>query len=155
MSEKGEAGGFLDADGAGANVLVGQRGSGDFRRALIFLPDADFEREMELFAEAAFFEGGDHKDGVADARDDEAHKALAESPTDSGEVVERSAGGEEERVVFCSLGWRAAGRGRRIGHAVLCVFDALMKFVGSKGVTAVTERIQRGGGWPKRLYAGG
>src|SRR5216683_8047063 len=104
-----------------------------------------------LFAGAAFFEGGDHKDGVADARDDEAYEAFAEAPTDSGEVVERSAGGEEERVVFCGLRRRAAGRGRRIGHEVLCVFDALMKFVGSDGVNAVAEWLEGG----KREREGG
>ncbi len=35
------------------------------------------------------------------------------------------------------------------------MFDALKEFVGSNGVNAVTERLQRGEGWPKRLYAGG
>src|SRR5258708_4615930 len=144
MIEKGEASGFFDADAAGANVLVGQRGGGDFRGALIFLPDADFEREMELFAEAAFFEVGNHKDGVADARDDEAYEAFADAPTDSREVVERSARGEEKRVVFCGLRWRAARSGRRISHEVLCGFDALTKFVGSNGGNAVRGRFQGG-----------
>jgi hypothetical protein len=111
---------------------------------LIFLPDADFDREMELFAEAAFFEGGNHKDGVADARDDEAYEAFAEAPTDSGEVVERSARGEEKRVVFGSLRWRTAGSGRCIGHEALRVLDALSKFVGSNGVNAVAERLKGG-----------
>src|SRR5258707_13821068 len=152
MIEKCEAGGLFDADAAGANVLVGQRGGGDFRGALIFLPDADFEREMELFAEAAFFEGGDHKDGVADAREDEAYEAFAEAPTDSREVVERSAGGEEERVVFSSLQWRAAGSGRRIRHEHLHVCDALMKFVGSNGVNAVAEWLKgRQSRWQNNL----
>ena len=103
MIEKGETGGFFDADAAAANILVGQRGGGDLRGALIFLPDPNFEGEMELFAEAAFFEGGNHKDRVAGARNDEAHEAFAEAPADSREVVERSAGGEEKRVVFGSL----------------------------------------------------
>src|SRR5260370_27913860 len=124
MVEERGGGGFLDADAAGAIVLGGERGSGGFRRDWIFLPDADFEREMELFAEAAFCEGRDHKDGVADARDDEAYEAFAEAPTDSRKVLERSAGGEEKRVVFCRLRGRSARGGRRISHYVLRAVDA-------------------------------
>src|SRR4029077_9832909 len=105
---KCEAGGFFDTDAAGANVLVGQRGGSDFRGALIFLPDANFDREVELFAEAAFFKGGNHENGLARARNDEAYEAFAQTPANPREVVERSAGGEEKRVVVGSLRGRAA-----------------------------------------------
>ncbi len=109
---------------------------------------------MELFAEAAFFEGGNHKDRAASARDDEAHEALAETPADAREVAERCARGKEKRVVFCSLRGRAAGSGRRISHEALRVFDALTKFVGSDGVNAVTERLQgRESRWQSNLVS--
>jgi hypothetical protein len=110
------------------------------------LPHADFEREMELFAEAAFFKGGNHEDRVASARDDEAYEALAEAPANAREVVERCARGKEKRVVFGSLRGRAAGSGRRISHEALRVFDALTKFVGSDGVNAVAQRLEGGEG---------
>src|SRR4029077_216015 len=144
MIEKCKADALFDADAASANVLVGQRRGCDFRGALIFLPDADFDREMEFFAEAPFFEGGNHKNGMAHARNDEAYEAFAETPADPREVVERSAGCDEKGVVFCSLRWRAAGSGRRIAHAALRVLDALTKFVGGDGMNAVGERLEDG-----------
>src|SRR4029077_12783086 len=96
----------------------------------------------ELFAEAAFFKGGNHENGLARARNDEAYEAFAQTPANPREVVERSAGGEEKRVVVGSLRGRAAGSGRRISHEALRVFDALTKFVGSDGVNAAAERLQ-------------
>src|ERR1700682_3194978 len=103
MIEKGEAGGLLDADASGANILVCQRFGGDFRRALVFLPNADVDWQMEFFAKPSFFKARDHKTGTAHARDDKTHEALAKPPANPCEVVKRSAGREEERVVFCGL----------------------------------------------------
>jgi len=36
-----KAGGFFDPNAPGANVLIGQRGSRDFRGALILLPKCE------------------------------------------------------------------------------------------------------------------
>src|ERR1700738_4920936 len=46
MIEESEASGFFHADAARANTLIGKRGSGNLRWALIFLPDSDFEWKM-------------------------------------------------------------------------------------------------------------
>src|SRR5258708_2266955 len=103
MIEKSEPRGFVDANAPGANVLVRKGGGGDLGGTLIFLPNADFEREMEFFAEATFLEGGNHENGMANAGNDEANEAFAKAPADPREVVQRSARGEEERVIFCCL----------------------------------------------------
>src|SRR5258708_24999105 len=108
MIEKCEPASFFDADAPGANVLVRKRGSGDLGGTLIFLPDADLNREMELFAEAAFFKGGNHENGMANARDHKAHEPFAKPPANSREVVKGSARGKEKRVVFCRLCRRPA-----------------------------------------------
>src|SRR5260370_39132561 len=50
MIEKCEAGGFFDADAAGAKALVGERRSRDFPGALLFLADANVQRQMKVFA---------------------------------------------------------------------------------------------------------
>jgi hypothetical protein len=113
---------------------------------LIFLPDADLNREMELFAEAAFFKGGNHENGMANARDHKAHEPFAKPPANPREVVKRSARGKEKRVVFCRLRGRAARRRRRVGHKALRVLNALAKFIGSDGMNAVGERLERGKG---------
>ena len=90
------------------------------------------------FAHAAFFEGGRDENGLAGARYDESEEALAKSPANAGEVVERGAGAEEDGVEF----------GIELGHPFLRMEQAAVKFVGSDGVDAVAERFQHGeGGW--------
>jgi hypothetical protein len=110
----------------------------------MLLPDADFNREMEFFAEAAFFEGGNNENRLAHARDHEAHEPFAKPPAYPREVVERSARSKEERVVSCSLRRRPARRGRCVGHKALRVLNALTKFGGRDGVNSVGERLERG-----------
>jgi len=63
MIEKCEAGGFFDPNAPGANVLIGQRGSRDFRGALIFLPNADFDRQVELLAQRPSSNAGTTRTG--------------------------------------------------------------------------------------------
>lgn len=62
---------FLDADAAGAEVVIGETSGDELAWAFVFLPDADFDWEAELFAGAALFEGGRDKDGLAGARKDQ------------------------------------------------------------------------------------
>src|SRR5579863_10478474 len=118
MIEKSEPSGFFDANAARANALIGKRGGSNFRRALIFLPDADFERKTKLLAKAAFFKARHDEDRSSRAGNDQAHQPLAKSPTYAGEVVQRSAGSEEQRVIL---------RGR-VRHQTLCALNALAEF---------------------------
>src|SRR5882762_11560309 len=150
MIEKCEAGGFFDPNAPGANVLIGQRGSRDFRRALIFLPNADFDRQVKLLAQPSLLKRWNHKDRMAAARDDQANQPLAESPSNSSEVVERCARGKEKRVVFSRLRGRTAGRERRSGHKLLRPFNALPKFIRSNGVNAFPKWLKPGKSGRKR-----
>src|SRR5712671_7904221 len=68
---------------------------------------------------------------MAAARYDQPHQPLAESPSNSSEVVERCARRKEKRVVFSRLRGRTAGRERRSGHKLLRPFNALPKFIRS------------------------
>src|SRR5258706_12803216 len=77
MVRKREAGGFLDSDAAGANVLIYQSLGGDFRGGLVLLPNADFGGEMQFFAEAALFKSWHDPDRMARAMQHQAHKATA------------------------------------------------------------------------------
>src|SRR5258708_9595553 len=103
MIEKCEPASFFDADAPGANVLVRKRGSGDLGGTLIFLPDADLNREMELFAEAAFFKGGNHENGMANARDHKAHEPLPNPPPNPREDVKGTARGRPKRGRLSTL----------------------------------------------------
>src|SRR6202022_2579789 len=47
---------FLNANPARAYALFGQRSGGYFGRALIFLPNANFNREAQLLSQPAFLE---------------------------------------------------------------------------------------------------
>src|SRR6267154_4010714 len=144
MIEKCEAGGFFDPNAPGANVLIGQRGSRDFRGALIFLPTANFDRQVELLAQPSLLKRWNHKDRMAAARDDQANQPLAESPTNSSEVVERCARRKEKRVVLSRLRGRTAGRKRRSGHKLLRPLNTLPKFVWSYRTNAFPQRLKPG-----------
>ena len=87
----------------GAEAAIGQCACRKLRGALIFLPDADFGGEAELFAKAAFFKAGAHNDGLSLLWNQYAEKAFAGPPADSGEVIEGAAGGQEQSVKFCVL----------------------------------------------------
>src|SRR5258705_1354880 len=152
--EKCEAGGFFDPNEPGANVLIGQRGSRDFRGALILLPNADFDRQMQLFAQSPFLKRRNHKHRMAAARDDQAYQSLAESPSNSSEVVERCAWHKEKRVVFSRLRGRTAGRERRSGHKLLRPLNTLPKFIRSDRTNAFPKWLKPGKSGRERSVAG-
>ena len=124
---------LVDADAAGAKAAIGERSGNELGGALVFLPDADFDGKAELFAGAAFFEGGRDKDWFAGARKDEGEEAFGEPPVDASEVVEGSAGAEDKGVEF----------GIELRHPLLGVDQAPVKFFGSDGMDAVAERFER------------
>ena len=131
--EKSEGKCFVNADLAGAEMTIGE-GSGDkLCGTFVFLPDTDIDGIAHEFANACFFEGGRNEDGLAVGRDDEGEKTLAESPTDAGEIVEGSARAEKDSVKFRL----------EIGHELLGVQQATVKFVGSDGMHAIAERRER------------
>ena len=145
MIEEGEGKAFFDADAAGAEAAIGERCGDELRGAFVFLPGADFGGVQERFAHAGFFEGGRDEDGLPGARDDEGQQAFAEPPADAGEIVEGSAGADEEGV--------EGGIG--LGHQGLRAEEAGVEFVGGDGVDAVAERFEGGEGggslrWRKR-----
>src|SRR5882762_5072443 len=154
MIEKCEAGGFFDPNAPGANVLIGQRGSRDFRGALIFLPNANFDRQVELLAQPSLLKRWNHKDRMAAARDDQANQPLAETPSNSSEVVKRCARGKEKRVVFSRLRGRTAGRERRSGHKLLCPLNTLPKFIRSDRANAFPQWLKPGKSGRERSVAG-
>src|SRR5882762_5086430 len=155
MIEKCEAGGFFDPNAPGANVLIGQRGSRDFRGALIFLPNADFDRQVKLLAQSPFLKRRNHKHRMAAARDDQPHQPLAETPSNSSEVVERCARRKEKRVVFSRLRGRTAGRKRRSGHKLLRPLNTLPKFVRSDRTNAFPQWLKPGKNGRERSVACG
>src|ERR1700683_4694845 len=65
--EEGEPDGFFHADSAGADAAVGEGSCGEFCRAFVLLPCANFERQLKLFAKAAFLDGGDNEHRIAGA----------------------------------------------------------------------------------------
>src|SRR5712671_3112885 len=79
---------------------------------------------------------------MAAARDDQAYQPLAETPSNSSEVVERCARGKEKRVVFSRLRGRPARRERRSGHKLLRPFNTLPKFVRSNRPNALPQRLE-------------
>src|SRR5882762_6398388 len=154
MIEKCEAGGFFDPNAPGANVLIGQRGSRDFRGALIFLPNADFDRQVQLFAQPPLLKRRNHKDRMAAARDDQANQPLAETPSNSSEVVKRCARRKEKRVVFSRLRGRTVRRERRSGHKLLRPLDTLPKFIRSYRTNAFPKWLKPGKSGRERSLAG-
>src|SRR5271154_5828620 len=93
-----EINGFFDAEPPGSNTLIGQSGCGELRWTFIFLPYADFDREAQLFSQAAFFEGRADEDRFAHARQDESNEAFTQAPANTSEVVKRRSRSEEESV---------------------------------------------------------
>src|SRR6267154_2087394 len=151
MIEKCEAGGFFNSNSPRANVLIGQCGSCDFCGALILLPNTDFDRQMKLFAQPSLLKRRNHKHRMAAARDDQTHQPLAETPSNSSEVVERGTRRKEKRVVLSRLRGRTARRERRSGHKLVRPFNTLLKFIRSNGVSAVAEPLERREGGRERL----
>src|SRR6267378_7601831 len=152
--EKCEAGGFFDPNAPGANVLIGQRGSRDFRGALIFLPNANFDRQVKLLAQPFLLKRWNHKDRMAAARDDQANQPLAETPSNSSEVVKRCARRKEKRVVFSRLRGRTVRRERRSGHKLLRPLDTLPKFIRSYRTNAFPKWLKPGKSGRERSLAG-
>src|SRR6267378_5797330 len=144
MIEECEAARLFNPNAASANVLVGQRGSRDFCRALVFLPNAHLDRQMQLLAQPPFLKSRNNKHRMPSAMDDQANQPLAKPPSNSREVVERCARGKEERVIFCSLRGRAARRERRSSHKLLRPFNALPKFVRSDSTNAFPQWLKPG-----------
>src|SRR5258707_13114679 len=144
MVEKCEAGGFFDPNAPGAIVLIGERGSRDFRGALILLPNANFDRQVKLLAQPPLLKRRNPKHRMAAARDDQPHQPLAETPSNSSEVVERCARRKEKRGVFSRLRGRTAGCERRTGHKLLCPFNTLPKFIRSYRTNAFSQGLDPG-----------
>src|SRR5882757_2517808 len=97
---------------------------------------------MQLFAQPSLLKRWNHKHRMAAARDDQTNEPLAETPSNSSEVVERGTRRKEQRVVLSRLRGRTAGRERRSGHKLLRPFNALTKFIRSDGVNAVSQGLE-------------
>src|SRR5256885_2798858 len=119
MVEECEERGFVNGNATSAQAAIRERLSGEFGGAFVFLPDADFSREAKLFAEAALFERGADEKRLAGARQEQREEPFAGPPANAGEVVERCAGRDEERVEF----WR------EIGHQLLRSREASAKLL--------------------------
>src|SRR5262249_13086926 len=89
---------FFHADAPSPHSPLGQRGRRELRGALIFLPDAYVGREAELLAKAPLFKRGANYNRIAFLRNQQAQQALAGPPVHSGEVIERSSGGDKQRI---------------------------------------------------------
>lgn len=125
---------FFDADAARTQVAIGERSGDEAGGTFVFLPGADFEGIAHRFAHATFFKGGRNQNGFAGARDDQSKEALAEPPVNAGEIVEGTAGADEERVEF----WI------ELRHEVLGMEQASVEFVGRNGMNAIAEGFESG-----------
>src|SRR4029077_13283143 len=121
-----------NSNAARANALVRKRGGGNLCGALIFLPDAHLKWKMEPLAQAALFECRHDEYRAPRARQDQPKQAFAKPPTNAREVVKRSAGRKEQRVIFEN----------RVRHQTLRVLDALAKFVHPNRVRPPLKRLQ-------------
>ncbi len=144
---EGEGKSFFNADAAGTKIAIGKRSGDELCGAFVFLPDADFDGVTHRFAHAAFFKGGRNQNRLAGTGNDESEKTLAESPADTGEIVERTAGAEKKGIEF----WI------ELRHELLGVQQACVEFVGRNGMDAIAERLERRErGWKLRsLFASG
>ena len=119
------------------NIAIREGRGDELGGALVFLPDADFDGELELLVGAALLESRRDKDWLTDARDYEGEEPFAQAPVDSGEVVERSAGTEDERVDL----WI------ELPHEFLRVGKACLDLFGSDRVDAIAEGLESGKLW--------
>src|SRR5579863_5219722 len=133
MIVKREHGGFFDGDASGTQAAIGERLRGKLGGALILLPGADFGGEAQLFAETGFFKCGADDESVAFLRNQNSEQAFAGPPVDSGEIKERSAGRNEQRIELGIL----------FGEKFLHAGDARLKFFGGDGLDAGAERLER------------
>src|SRR5439155_22828971 len=122
-----------DGNPASAEAAIGERLSGEFCGAFVFLPDADFGREAKLFVEAALFKRGTDEKRLAGARQKQREEPFAGPPANAGEVVERRSRRNEERVEF----WR------EIGHQLLRPREASAELLVGNGNDARAEGLQR------------
>ena len=95
----------------------------------------------ELLARAIFFERRGDEERLADFRDDDGDKPLAVAPADAGEVVERRAAGEDDRVDLL------------LGHQPPRLLEARAPLVGGDRLRRAAHRGQRGDA--RRQRAGG
>ena len=134
MVEECEERGFVNGDATSAEAAIGERLSGEFGWALVFLPHADFSREAKLFAKSALFKRGTDEKRPAGARQKQREEPFARPPANAGEVVERSSRRNEERVEF----WR------EIRHQLLCPREASTEFIVGDRNDAGAKGLQRG-----------
>src|SRR4051812_14643113 len=93
---------LLDADPAARDPALLQAAGDALERALVLLPDGDvgvLDRSAgQLLPRAVFLERRRHDVRIADFRDDDRGQPFAVAPPDAGEVVERRAPCEDDRV---------------------------------------------------------
>jgi hypothetical protein len=143
MVVKSEVKSFVDADTAGTEILRSERCGDELGGAFVLLPNENVEGVAHQFAHASFFEGGRDQKRLAGAGDDDGEKPFARAPTNAGEVVERSAGAEEDGVEF----WV------QLGHEFAGAKKTGVKFVGGDGMNAIAERFESGEGrWQLGLW---
>jgi len=120
---EGELGALLDADLSGGDACFLQCFGDESVGVLVFVPGVDLGvgrlRKrcgfgFHALADAAFFEDWADDEGASFDGEDPGEEALGLAPTQTGEVVERGAGGDDEGVDLV-LGEKLAG-----------AFDALL-----------------------------
>src|SRR5437773_4055097 len=134
MVVESEGRGFFHANSSRADPAIRQNRCGDFRGALVFLPDAHFRRNLELFAHAPFFKRGHNNDGFARARKHQREKPLAHPPANAREVIERSPRRDEQRVVLRL----------QFSHQSLSVLEPFAILVGSNWMNSRAQRLKAG-----------
>ena len=124
-------GGF-NADLSRANTAFGQPFFDDRVRALVFLPNAEFDRPAHLLAQAAFLKGRSNQQWISLARNQKSEDALAGPPADAG-VIDQRRSGSNVKSFETRLGIR---------HQLLRVCDAGLQFFGADWLYAITEGLQ-------------
>src|SRR5215467_8126371 len=93
---------FFDANSSSSNTAIRECPSSNFCRALIFLPDANFRGELQLFPHSPFLKCRNDNDRISGPWKHQRKEALAHSPANARKVIKRSPGRDEQRVIF----WR-------------------------------------------------
>src|SRR5712664_3233795 len=132
MIEKRERRRLFHAHESRSHPAIAQSRRRYFRRALIFLPDANFRREKQLLAQASLFKPRHDKYGIPRPRKHESKQALADPPANPGEVIKRSPRSKEQSVVFRL----------QLRHHLLSVQEPLVILVSRDGMNPRTEWLE-------------
>src|SRR5436190_332534 len=144
MVVESEGRGFFHTNSSRADPAIRQSRCGDFRGALVLLPNANFRRELQLLAHPPFFECRHDDNRITRARKYQREKPLAHPPANAREVIERSPRRDEQRVVLRL----------QYSHQSLSVLEPFAILVGSNWMNSRAQRLKAGERFGERIGFG-